>query len=64
MAADKSKVPAFDEMMNELLQAMKELGGSGTIREIDKKRLKYLNYLLRYWISCILRPLKQRSNIV
>lgn len=37
MAADKSKVPAFDEMMNELLQAMKALGGSGTIREIDKK---------------------------
>lgn len=42
MAADKSKVPAFDEMMNELLQAMKELGGSGTIREIDKKTIEIL----------------------
>lgn len=40
--ADKSKVPAFDEMMNELLQAIKDLGGSGTIREIDKKTIEIL----------------------
>lgn len=29
------KVPTFDQMMNPLLQALKELGGSGTIEEIN-----------------------------
>ncbi|HSM58599.1 MAG TPA: restriction endonuclease [Candidatus Sulfomarinibacteraceae bacterium] len=30
-------VPTFDAMMNPLIQALKELGGSGTIEEIDNK---------------------------
>jgi restriction system protein len=30
-------VPTFDELMNPLLEALKELGGSGTIEEIDNK---------------------------
>jgi len=35
-------VPAFSDMMKELLQAIKELGGSGTISEIDEKTIKIL----------------------
>ncbi|MBE2225162.1 MAG: restriction endonuclease [Anaerolineae bacterium] len=30
----KTKVPTFDQMMNPLIQALKNLGGSGTIEEI------------------------------
>lgn len=37
------EVPAYNEMMQELFQAMKELGGSGTIREIDDKTVEILN---------------------
>lgn len=36
------EVPVFNEMMCELFQAMKELGGSGTIREIDDKTIEIL----------------------
>ena len=36
------EVPAFNDMMCELFQAMKELGGSGTIREIDDKTIEIL----------------------
>ena len=36
------EVPAFNDMMCELSQAMKELGGSGTIREIDDKTIEIL----------------------
>lgn len=35
-------VPAYNNMMCELFQAMKELGGSGTIREIDDKTVEIL----------------------
>lgn len=31
------KVPTYDTFMNPLLQALKELGGSGTIEEIASK---------------------------
>ncbi len=31
------KIPTFDQMMNPLLKALKELGGSGTIEEISTK---------------------------
>lgn len=31
------KVPTFDELMNPLLRALRALGGSGTIQEIDEK---------------------------
>lgn len=31
------KVPTYDQLMNPLLRALKELGGSGTIEEIDNK---------------------------
>ena len=34
------EVPAYNEMMNELFQAVKELGGSGTIREIDDRTIE------------------------
>lgn len=37
------EVPAYNEMMHELFRAMKELGGSGTIREIDDKTIEILN---------------------
>jgi restriction system protein len=33
----KPDIPTFDAFMNPLLQALKELGGSGTIEEIDNK---------------------------
>lgn len=36
------EVPAYNNMMCELFQAMKELGGSGTIREIDDKTVEIL----------------------
>ncbi|WP_105203739.1 restriction endonuclease [Neobittarella massiliensis] len=36
------EVPAYNDMMCELFQAMKELGGSGTIREIDDKTIEIL----------------------
>ena len=36
------EVPAYNDMMCELFQAMKELGGSGTIREIDEKTIEIL----------------------
>lgn len=36
------EVPAYNDMMCELFQAMKELGGSGTIREIDEKTVEIL----------------------
>ncbi len=37
------EVPAYSDMMCELFQAMKELGGSGTIREIDDKTIEILD---------------------
>lgn len=37
-----AEVPAYNDMMCELFQAMKELGGSGTIREIDDKTVEIL----------------------
>jgi restriction endonuclease Mrr len=33
----KNSLPTYDAMMNPLLQAMKELGGSGTVEEINSK---------------------------
>ena len=36
------EVPAYNEMMQEVFQAMKELGGSGTITEIDVKTIEIL----------------------
>ncbi|MCP4424000.1 MAG: restriction endonuclease [Chloroflexi bacterium] len=38
----KVKVPTFDSMMNPLIQALKMLGGSGTIAEIDDKTTEIL----------------------
>lgn len=38
-----SAVPAYNEMMHELFQAMHELGGSGTIAEIDDQTIEILN---------------------
>lgn len=37
------KVPTFDSMMNPLIQALKMLGGSGTIAEIDNKTTEILD---------------------
>lgn len=37
------KLPTFDQMMNPLLRALKELGGSGTIEEIYTKVTEDLN---------------------
>ena len=36
----RAKVPTFDRMMNPLIQALKALGGSGTIEEIDNKTVE------------------------
>lgn len=36
-------VPAYNDMMKELYQAMKDLGGSGTIQEIDNRTIEILN---------------------
>jgi len=36
------KVPKFYEMMKPLLRAMKLLGGSGTIEEIDNKTIEFM----------------------
>ena len=36
------QVPAYNEMMNELFQAIKELGGSGSIKEINDKTIEIL----------------------
>lgn len=33
----KVNVPTYDRLMNPLIQALKELGGSGTIEEIGTK---------------------------
>jgi len=33
----KAKVPTYDALMNPVIQALKELGGSGTIEEINSK---------------------------
>lgn len=35
-------LPAYNEMMEELFQAIKVLGGSGTIRELDEKTIEIL----------------------
>lgn len=40
---EKYKGPAYNEMMPELFQAIKELGGSGTVNEIDQKTIEVLN---------------------
>lgn len=37
------QVPTFDQMMNPLIQALKSLGGSGTIEEIDDKVAEILH---------------------
>ena len=42
MAKDKTNIPAYNDMMQELFQAIKELGGSGTIQEIDDKTIEIL----------------------
>lgn len=38
----KIQVPTYDKMMNPVIQALKELGGSGTIEEIDGKASSFL----------------------
>ncbi len=37
------KVPTYDKMMNPLIQALKSLGGSGTIEEIENKVIEILD---------------------
>ena len=39
------KIPTYDRMMNPLILALKDLGGSGTIDELDDKVIDILeNY--------------------
>jgi len=33
----KDKIPTYDSLMNPLIKALKALGGSGTIEEINEK---------------------------
>lgn len=42
MTKNSIEIPAYNEMMKELFQAIKELGGSGTIKEIDDKTIEIL----------------------
>lgn len=45
----KKEIPAYNNMMKELFQAIKELGGSGTIKELDERTIQILKlpeYLL------------------
>jgi restriction system protein len=37
------RVPTYDEMMNPLLQALHDLGGSGTISEIDGRVIEIMD---------------------
>jgi len=39
----KNDVPTYDVMMKPLLQALKELGGSGTVDEIANKVAQIMN---------------------
>ena len=64
------EVPAYHEMMQELFQAIKELGGSGTIQEIDDKIKRGDNSLNIkeggagiYKIYDLLCSLPQRFNV-
>jgi restriction system protein len=43
MSAPESKVPTFDRLMNPLLQALRQLGGSGSIEEIYAKTVDLLD---------------------
>lgn len=43
MVKKNLEVPAYNDMMSELFQAMKDLGGSGTVREIDDKTIEILD---------------------
>jgi len=45
----KVAVPRFDALMNPLMQALKELGGSGTIREIDDRVIASLGLTEAQW---------------
>lgn len=38
-----AEIPTYDRMMNPLIQALNELGGSGTIEEIDDKVAEIMN---------------------
>jgi restriction system protein len=40
---EKYNGPAYNEMMPQLFQAIKELGGSGSVNEIDQKTIDILN---------------------
>jgi restriction system protein len=42
MSMPETKVPTYDELMNPLLQALRELGGSGSIEEIYAKTVELL----------------------
>ena len=67
------EVPAYHEMMQELFQAIKELGGSGTIQEIDDKTIEILGLspevlTIMHGDTCIFREIcasvpKERSAI-
>ena len=37
------EIPTYDSMMNPLLQALHELGGSGTVDEIDNRAIEIMN---------------------
>ncbi len=41
---NKIKLPTYDEMMNPLISALKELGGSGTIDEINEKVYEIMEF--------------------
>lgn len=39
----KTNLPAYDKLMNPIIQALKKLGGSGTIDEINSKVIEITN---------------------
>jgi restriction system protein len=59
----KNKVPTFDELLNPLYQAFKQLGGSGTIEEIYAKTVEIMG-LSEDILAQLHDPEKSRVTII
>jgi restriction system protein len=45
----QTDIPTFDKLMNPVIQALKQLGGSGTIEEINSKVIE----IARQWLMSV-----------
>lgn len=57
-------IPGFDKMLKPVLTAIKELGGSGTVDDIDNKVIDIRTYLKNYVIYRTVFQIVQRYLIV